>query len=111
LALQREADALRLIAQPTRSQLLNIKLFEYLAAGQPILALAAGTEAGRVAGELGAEVAPADDVEAITAALARVADGGLAAAPIDALATYTYPTPAERLAAAAEAAISRRAAG
>ena len=32
LALQREADALLLVAQPTRSQLLNIKLFEYLAA-------------------------------------------------------------------------------
>ena len=79
LALQREADALLLVAQPTRSQLLNIKLFEYLASGAPILALAAGTEAGRVAGELGAEVVAADDQAAITAALARVAAGELAA--------------------------------
>ena len=34
LALQREADALLLVAQPTRSQLLNIKVFEYLACGR-----------------------------------------------------------------------------
>ena len=75
LGLQREADALLLIAQPTRSQLLNIKLFEYLAAGRPILALAAGTEAGRVVAQLGGEVAAADDPAQIAAALARVALG------------------------------------
>ncbi len=107
LALQREADALLLVAQPTRSQLLNIKLFEYLASGAPILALAAGTEAGRVAGELGAEVVAADDPAAITAALARVAAGELAAPAPDAIAPYTYPAPAEGMAAAVEAAISR----
>ena len=72
LALQHEADALLLIAQPTRSQLLNIKLFEYLAAGRPILALAAGTEAGRVVAETGGEVVAADDPEAIADALKRL---------------------------------------
>ena len=61
LALQRAADALLLLAQPTRSQLLNIKLFEYLAAGRPILALAAGTEAGRVVADLGGDTVRADD--------------------------------------------------
>ena len=110
LALQREADALLLIAQPTRSQLLNIKLFEYMASGTPILALAAGTEAGRVAAELGAEVGPADDPEAICAALARVAAGELKPPAADAVAPYTYPAPAEAMAAAVDAAISRRAA-
>jgi glycosyltransferase involved in cell wall biosynthesis len=105
LALQREADALLLIAQPTRSQLLNIKLFEYLAAGRPILALAAGTEAGRVAAELGAEVAPADDAAAIATALGRVAAGQLAAPSTDAVAAYTYPAPAEAMAEAVKAAL------
>ena len=108
LALQREADALLLVAQPTRSQLLNIKLFEYLASGSPILALAAGTEAGRVAGELGAEVVAADDPAAIAAALARVAAGELAPTAAEAVAPYTYPAPAEGMAAAVETAISRR---
>ncbi len=106
LALQREADALLLIAQPTRSQLLNIKLFEYAASGTPILALAAGTEAGRVAAELGAEVAAADDSAAITAALARVAAGELTAMSPDGVAAYTYPAPAERMAEAAGAAVA-----
>ena len=107
LALQREADALLLIAQPTRSQLLNIKLFEYLAAGRPILALAAGTEAGRVVAELGGEAVRADDPAAIRAALARLAAGAPEAPPADTVRDYIYPAPAERMAGAVEAAIGR----
>jgi glycosyltransferase involved in cell wall biosynthesis len=106
LALQHEADALLLLAQPTRSQLLNIKLFEYLAAGRPILALAEGTEAGRVVAELGGEPVRADDPDAIAAALGRVARGELEAPPPEAVAPYTYPAPAKAMEAAIEAAIS-----
>ena len=105
LALQREADILLLLAQPVRSQLLNIKMFEYLAAGRPILALAAGTEAGRIVAELGGEVVRADDPVAIASALARVAAGELAPPPPDAIAAYTYPAPAQAMAGAVEAAI------
>ncbi len=108
LALQREAGALLLIAQPTRSQLLNIKLFEYLASGRPILALAGGTEAGRVVEEIGGEVVRADDPAAIAAALAHVATTNLEAPPREAVAPYTYPAPAEGMAAAVEAAIAKR---
>jgi glycosyltransferase involved in cell wall biosynthesis len=100
LALQREADALLLIAQPTRSQLLNIKVFEYAASGTPILALALGTEAGTVAAELGAAVAPADDPDAIAAALKRIVAGDLPSTRTDALADYTYPAPAAAMGAA-----------
>jgi glycosyltransferase involved in cell wall biosynthesis len=105
LALQRSADALLLLASPARTQLLNIKLFEYLATGRPILALAEGTEAGRVATELGAEVVRADDVAAIQAALSRLAAGELSAPSADAVRPYTYPAPAEGMAEAVEAAI------
>jgi len=108
LALQREADALLLLAQPTRSQLLNIKLFEYLAAGRPILALAGDTEAGRVVEEIGGETVRADDPAAIAAALLRLAAGGLDAPPQEALAPYTYPAPAERMAVVVERAIAAR---
>ena len=104
IALQREADALLLIAHPERSQLLNFKLFEYLATERPVLALAAGTEAGRVAGELGCEVVPAGDVRAIAGALARLTREGLPAPDANAAARYAYPAPAERLARAIEAA-------
>jgi glycosyltransferase involved in cell wall biosynthesis len=105
LSLEREADALLLIAQPTRSQLLNIKLFEYLAAGPPILALAAGTEAGRVVEELGGGSVRADDPGAIAAALARLARGELAAIDQGAARRYEYPAPAEAMASAVETAI------
>jgi glycosyltransferase involved in cell wall biosynthesis len=107
LALQRSADALLLIASSARTQLLNIKLFEYLASGRPILALAEGTEAGRVAAELGAEVVGADDVSAIRSALSRVAAGELRAPSPEAVRPYTYPVPAERMAEAVEGAVSR----
>jgi glycosyltransferase involved in cell wall biosynthesis len=99
LALQREADALLLIAHPTRSQLLNIKLFEYLAAGRPILALAAGTEAGRVVEEIGGATVAAGDPAAIAEALVRAVGGGLESPATDAVARFTYPRPAERMAA------------
>ena len=111
LALQREADALLLVAQPTRSQLLNIKLFEYLAAGRPILALAGDTEAGRVVERIGGETVRADDVTAICMALARVAVGNLEAAAPEAIAPFTYPAPAERMTEAIELAIARRSGG
>jgi glycosyltransferase involved in cell wall biosynthesis len=107
VALQREADALLLIAHPARSQLLNFKLFEYIGARRPIVALAAGTEAGRVAGEVGAEVVGADDAEAIATALRRLAAGGIGAPDPAAAADYAYPAPAERMAAVIEAGAAR----
>ena len=109
LALQREADALLLIAQPARSQLLNIKLFEYLAAGRPIVALAAGTDAGRIVGEVGGEAVRADDPEAIAGALRRLIAGELDRPSPDAIAAYTYPRPAQQMAEAVELAIRDRA--
>jgi glycosyltransferase involved in cell wall biosynthesis len=107
LALQRSADALLLLASPRRSQLLNFKLFEYLAAGRPILALAAGTEAGRVVRELGGAVVPADDVAAILEALRELVRGEIPRPDAEALSEYTYPRPAERMAQVVEAAVAR----
>jgi glycosyltransferase involved in cell wall biosynthesis len=109
LALQRAADALLLLASSRRTQLLNFKLFEYLAAGRPILALAAGTEAGRVVEEIGGPPAvPADDVAAIVGALRRLASGELEAPKAGAAGAFSYPSPAERMAEAAEAAVASR---
>jgi glycosyltransferase involved in cell wall biosynthesis len=108
VALQREADALLLIAHPERSQLLNFKLFEYLSARRPILALAEGTEAGRVAGELGALTVGAGDPAAIKEALRRVAGGEGPAMPAEgAIGRFAYPGPAEELADVAARAAAR----
>jgi glycosyltransferase involved in cell wall biosynthesis len=107
LALQREADALLLLASPTRTQLANYKLFEYLAAGRPILALAAGTEAGRIVEEAGGRAVRADDPEAIAGELRRLAAGELSALDPEAARAYSYPALAERMAAVVEGAIAR----
>ncbi len=109
LALQRRADALLLLAQPTRSQLVNFKLFEYLAAARPIFGLCAGTEAGRILGEGGVPVFPADDAAAIAEALARLVTTGLATPDPSLLARYSYPAAAEAMAAVVEDAIAARA--
>jgi glycosyltransferase involved in cell wall biosynthesis len=105
LALQRSADALLLLASPTRSQLLNFKLFEYLAAERPILALAADTEAGRVVKELGGETVRSDDVAAIVDALRQLVSGEIPAPDPNAVRAYTYPGPAERMIEAVKAAV------
>jgi glycosyltransferase involved in cell wall biosynthesis len=108
LALQRSADALLLLASSRRSQLANFKLFEYMAAGRPIIALAAGTEAGRIVGEASGEVASADDPGSIRGALVSLLAGGVSPPSPDARAAYSYPALAERMAAAVETAIARR---
>ncbi len=109
LALQRAADALLLIAHPVRSQLANFKLYEYLSAGPPVLALAEGTEAGVIAGEAGGETIAAGDPAAIAAALGRVARRELTSPNPEARAEHSYPLVAERMEAAIERAIAARA--
>ena len=108
LALQRTADCLLLIAHPVRSQLANFKLYEYLSAGPPILALAQGTEAGTIAAEVGARVEPAGEAEAIVEALLAVARREVPPPAAAARAEHSYPAVAERMQGAIESAISRR---
>ena len=103
IALQRHADALLLIAQAARSQLPNYKLFEYMAAGVPILALAAGTEAGRIVAETGAaQPISAADPDAIAGGLRDLVAGKLATPPAEAITEYSYPHLAERMGAVVE---------
>lgn len=109
LALQRSCDALVLLTGTHRSEATG-KLFEYLAAGRPILALAAGNEAQRIVELTGTGVSvPPNDEDAIAAALERVAAGALDGdyAPRE-LERFTYPGPAEAVAALVEEAIAAR---
>ena len=107
LGLQRAADALLLIAAPGRSQLANLKLFEYLAAERPILALAEGTEAGRIVAETGGgAIARSDDVPGIVAALRGLVAGQTGAPDPGRLRDYSYPSLAERMAAVVERAVA-----
>lgn len=108
ITLQRSADALVLITSRSVSVATG-KIYEYLAAGKPIVALAEGNEAERIVRETNTGViVPPDDVNAIAAALRQVVSGQLTAAyhPRN-LERYTYPGPAEAMAEAVEQAIQR----
>jgi glycosyltransferase involved in cell wall biosynthesis len=76
LALQRLADALVVVTMPGERTVATGKLFEYLGAGRPILALAEGNEAAALVGELGAGLAvPPTDVGAVAGAVERLVRG------------------------------------
>jgi glycosyltransferase involved in cell wall biosynthesis len=105
LALQRRATALVLITSPDLVWELPGKVFEYIGARRPVLALAAGNEAAAVVRETGIGwTVPPGDVPAIADVLERIAQGELTYAPDEAeIARYLYPAPA----AAAEEQIER----
>ena len=111
LALQRRADALVLVASRDGSEVTG-KLFEYLSAGRPIIALAGPSVETIVSSTAtGVTVAP-DDVDAIAEQLRRAASGELAAdyraRDLDA---YVYPGPARRVSHLIDQAITQRRAG
>jgi glycosyltransferase involved in cell wall biosynthesis len=98
MGLQREADALLLLTGRNRSEATG-KLFEYLASGRPIMALARDNEAARIVRETGTGIAvDGADPAAIRAALEAIADGSLLEryAPRD-LERFRYPGPAEAM--------------
>jgi glycosyltransferase involved in cell wall biosynthesis len=107
VALQRSSDALLLITSSTKSSEATAKLFEYLSAGRPIMALASDNEAARIVRETGTGVTVhPNDVQAIVEALEGLVDGTLADAYAPhGLERYTYPWLAEELASLVEQAI------
>jgi glycosyltransferase involved in cell wall biosynthesis len=110
LALQRGADALLLLTSAHHVSHATGKLFEYLAAGKPIIALAKGNEAARIVQETGTGVAVApDDVEGIATVLLAAVDGTLDGtyAP-NGRDRYVYPAPAEAIAELVESSIEQR---
>jgi glycosyltransferase involved in cell wall biosynthesis len=108
LALQRRADALLLITSHHAS-IATGKLYEYLAAGRPILALAGENEAASIVAETGTGVSVApDDIPGIRRALATVASGELERSyEPRGLDHYVYPAPARAFAEAIERAMER----
>jgi glycosyltransferase involved in cell wall biosynthesis len=110
LALQRRAAALLLITSADDASVASMKIYEYVAAGRPILALAGDNQAARIVEETGTgvRVAP-DDVPGIRRALERLVSGAFAKdyAPHD-RSPHTYPAPAETLAAIIDDAVARR---
>lgn len=83
LAVQRGADVLLLVTACGQASIATGKLFEYLAAGRPILALTKGTAAESIIRETesGWTIAP-DDVAAISSLLRRLSVDGTASCAI-----------------------------
>lgn len=108
LALERRADALLLVTAPQLVSLATGKLFEYLAAGRPIIALAQGNEAARIVEETGTGVTlPMEDPEGLARAFEAALDGNLTErySP-HGLEPYVYPAPARQVAELVERAIA-----
>ncbi|MDX6506854.1 MAG: hypothetical protein QOG06_1498, partial [Gaiellaceae bacterium] len=100
LELQRGADTLLVITEGTgRRSVATGKVFEYLAAGRPILVLGEETEAARIVAETASGSAvSAGDPHAIADALRRVIAEPPQLPPANAARDYAYPVLVERLA-------------
>ena len=108
VALQRRADALVLVTSRQSGEATG-KIFEYLASGRPILALADGNAAARIVQETRTGLTvPPDDVDAIAVALRRAASGELDRLyDAKGLERYRYPELAQLFAEQIERAIAR----
>ena len=113
VALQRHSDALLLLASGTHVSTMTGKIYEYLAANRPIIALASENEASRLirATNTGVVIAP-DDVDGVVQVLRDAANGRLAATfrPRD-LERHSYPEPAKAFIRSMELAIAQHSAG
>ncbi|MEX2195799.1 MAG: glycosyltransferase [Thermoleophilaceae bacterium] len=106
IALQRRADALVLVTSRNASEATG-KLFEYLASGRPVIALAEGNEAARIVRDTGAGVTVApDDTQAIAEVLRAAERGELPYEPRG-LDAYAYPAPADAVAELMERVLAR----
>ena len=109
LSKQRAADVLLLVTSANGSEATG-KIFEYIGAGRPIVALAGENEAARIVRETrsGVVVRP-DDVAAIADVLVRLARGENFGRPNEgAIERYRYPAPAHALIDQVERAMESR---
>jgi glycosyltransferase involved in cell wall biosynthesis len=107
LSLQRQAGSLLVITEgSSRRSVATGKLFEYLAAGRPILVLGEETEAARIVAETGAGIATsASDPSRIATALAGLLEApNPSGAKVD---QYSYASIAEKLAEVIDRACGR----
>jgi glycosyltransferase involved in cell wall biosynthesis len=111
LALEAASDSLLVLTSGRRRGEATQKVFEYLAAGKPIVVLGEGTEAARIVADAGAGiVASADDPAKVGAALRRLVDDPPPASPAQAIERYSYAHLAEAMAEQVERAIAPQAA-
>ena len=96
------------VRTPLTEAMSPLKLYEYLAAGRPILVLGDQTEAARIVSEAGAGfAAPAGDPEAIASALRRLVTEPPAPTEPERIRQFEYPALVDRMAAVIDRVASR----
>jgi glycosyltransferase involved in cell wall biosynthesis len=111
LGLQQQADVLVLVTSGLRASEATGKLYEYLGARRPILALATGTAAGEIVAGAGAgRSIPVRDPDAAERAIRELLAGPLPAISASAAEPYAYPALAARYEQVVERAIADAAA-
>jgi glycosyltransferase involved in cell wall biosynthesis len=96
--LQRAADAGLLITSPRRSQESGSKLFEYIGAGLPILALARpDSAAAEIVATSGGLVVDTHDIDAIATGLVALVKGEVGTPDEDVRHRYSWPVLTERM--------------
>ena len=108
LRLQRQADSLLMLVEPERPGMATTKLYEYLAAERPVLAVGPEGEASRILAETGGGLSSPATPESLAAALARLLAGEAPSADGAAREAYAYPRIAARMAEQVESAIAER---
>lgn len=99
LALQRSADTLLVVTGAVAKSSVAAKVFEYLAAGRPILVLGDETETARLVTESGSGfAAPASDPRRIAEALRRLVEDPPTLPRPEVALEYAYPTLVDRVA-------------
>ena len=113
LAVQRAADGLLVITGPGQTGVATGKLYEYMAAGRPILVIGDDTAAAQIVERSGAGIAVArDDPTALAHALRRFAErlDELPRPSPAKVREFAYPALAAQMAELVEQALTRRAA-
>jgi glycosyltransferase involved in cell wall biosynthesis len=109
MALQRAADILVLVTSGVRTSEATGKLYEYLAAGRPILVIGAGSAAAEIVTGAGAGTAiPVHDPDAAERALRAILTSRPSAPSPEGREPFAYPVLAARYEEVLERAIARR---
>jgi glycosyltransferase involved in cell wall biosynthesis len=108
LRLQRQADSLLMLVEPERPGMATTKLYEYLAAGRPVLAVGPDGDAARILAETGGGFSSPATPEALAAGLGRLLAGDAPSGDAAKREAYAYPRIAAQMAEQVEAAIAER---
>jgi glycosyltransferase involved in cell wall biosynthesis len=109
LNLQRNADVLVVLVGDDKPGVATGKIFEYLAAGRPILVVGTGNVAATIVEQTGTGIATATTPQAIAAGLVELLRGNAFTPNLEAINAYSWPLLSRRFEGVIETAIEHHA--